>query len=64
MFLLPGNVPHSPCRFADTVGIVIERVRPKGAIDKLRWYCENDECLSIVFEEGFECVDLGKFDWS
>lgn len=29
---LLGNVPHNPVRFADTVGIVIERARPEKAI--------------------------------
>ncbi|KAG0206667.1 3-hydroxyanthranilic acid dioxygenase [Mortierella sp. GBA30] len=58
MFLLPANTPHNPVRFADTVGIVIERQRPAEALDRLRWYCEK--CTEIVYEESFHCVDLGK----
>ncbi|CAG8469919.1 8262_t:CDS:2 [Paraglomus brasilianum] len=57
MFLLPANVPHNPVRFADTVGIVIERNRSSDEIDKLRWYCSA--CRSIVYEESFHCYDLG-----
>ncbi|POY73306.1 hypothetical protein BMF94_3640 [Rhodotorula taiwanensis] len=61
MFLLPGNTPHNPCRYADTVGIVLERVRPKTAVDRLRWYCPNPEHGSptIIREKSFECTDLG-----
>ncbi|KAI9189148.1 3-hydroxyanthranilic acid dioxygenase [Blastocladiella emersonii ATCC 22665] len=57
MYLLPGGVPHNPVRFADTIGIVIERQRPAGALDRLRWYCSS--CKEIVYEESFVCVDLG-----
>lgn len=30
-----GNTPHCPVRFADTVGVVIERVRPQGSVGTL-----------------------------
>ena len=58
MFLLPGNIPHNPVRYADTVGIVIEKQRPAGHLDQLRWYCAN--CKAKVYEETFYVVDLGK----
>ncbi|KAI0136641.1 3-hydroxyanthranilic acid dioxygenase [Xylariales sp. AK1849] len=57
MFLLPGNTPHNPVRFANTVGIVLEQHRPEGSIDKMRWYCQ--ECSEIVHEAAFHCTDLG-----
>ncbi|KAJ3320235.1 3-hydroxyanthranilic acid dioxygenase [Blyttiomyces sp. JEL0837] len=57
MLLLPPNVPHNPVRFADTIGIVIERQRPEGSLDRLRWYCEK--CHEITYEDAFYCTDLG-----
>ncbi|KAK4987247.1 3-hydroxyanthranilic acid dioxygenase [Elasticomyces elasticus] len=57
LFLLPGNVPHNPVRFADTVGIVVEQPRPVGSMDRLRWYCQN--CGEKVHEAAFVCTDLG-----
>ncbi|KAH8646770.1 3-hydroxyanthranilic acid dioxygenase [Xylariales sp. PMI_506] len=61
MFMLPGNVPHNPIRFANTTGLVMERTRPEGAMDRLRWYCRkgNHEELTLIQEEVFRCVDLG-----
>ncbi|KAG7194749.1 3-hydroxyanthranilic acid dioxygenase [Scheffersomyces spartinae] len=56
-FLLPGNVPHNPVRFADTLGLVVEQDRPTGTNDKIRWYCR--ECKDIVHEVEFYCHDLG-----
>ncbi|XP_029793112.1 3-hydroxyanthranilate 3,4-dioxygenase isoform X2 [Suricata suricatta] len=38
IFLLPAGVPHSPQRFADTVGLVIERRRLKTELDGLRFF--------------------------
>ncbi|EDK40166.2 hypothetical protein PGUG_04264 [Meyerozyma guilliermondii ATCC 6260] len=56
-FLLPGNVPHNPVRYADTIGLVVEQDRPKGVNDKIRWYCSN--CREIVHQVEFYCYDLG-----
>ncbi|KAJ7449263.1 3-hydroxyanthranilic acid dioxygenase [Mycena latifolia] len=72
MFLLPGthasdvphplsNTPHNPVRFADTIGIVMERVRPDASLDRLRWYCRSDAHTepTIIYEEAFHVTDLG-----
>lgn len=57
MFLLPANVPHSPRRPADTVGLVIERERPPEADDHLRWFCPK--CDHLLHDARFHLVDLG-----
>ncbi|KAJ5528036.1 3-hydroxyanthranilate 3-4-dioxygenase 1 [Penicillium frequentans] len=57
IFLLPANTPHSPVRFKDTVGVVMEQPRPDGAVDIMRWYCRK--CSKIVWEKRFVCTDLG-----
>ena len=57
IFLLPGNVPHSPIRGANTVGLVIEKVR-KGTdlVDGLMWFCE--ECNNKLHEFRFPLVNI------
>lgn len=59
MFLLPGNTPHNPVRFANTVGVVLEQKRPEASLDRMRWYCPNEACRQIVHEAAFHCTDLG-----
>ncbi|KAH9449269.1 hypothetical protein Pst134EB_020093 [Puccinia striiformis f. sp. tritici] len=63
MFLLPANVPHNPCRFEDTIGLVMERKRPQDSIDRLRWFCPNIEAHNegpyLIREVSFHCTDLG-----
>ncbi len=56
MFVLPPRVPHSPQRFADTVGIVIERRRRPGEKDGLMWFCEN--CNAKLYEEYFQLENI------
>lgn len=56
-YLLPGNTPHSPVRYANSVGIVVEQDRPEGSHDKMRWYCSN--CRTIVHEIELQMLDLG-----
>ena len=57
IFLLPPMVPHSPQRFANTVGLVVERRRAPHEKDHLRWYCET--CGEILHDASFHCTDLG-----
>ena len=49
IFLLPSNIPHSPQRFENTVGLVIERKRYNDEMDGFQWYC--DECHAILFKK-------------
>ena len=58
IFLLPPKVPHSPQRFENTVGLVIERKRRKGELDAFQWYC--DECNSLLYEEHLQLKDIVK----
>jgi 3-hydroxyanthranilate 3,4-dioxygenase len=58
MFLLPPRIPHSPQRPANTIGLVIERHRKEGEIDKLLWFCE--QCSHPLHEASFQMKDIVK----
>lgn len=55
-FFIPPNVPHSPQRPPDTIGVVVERRRPPGEKEHVIFYCEN--CGALVEDIHFDCADI------
>ena len=59
MFLLPPKVPHSPMREADSIGLVVERVRKgTGMQDGLMWFCDN--CNNKLHDTYFPLTNIEK----
>lgn len=57
MWLLSGNIPHSPQRpEAGSLGIVIERIREEGTLEKFQWYCL--ECSNLIHEVELQVRDI------
>ena len=56
ILLLPPKVPHSPQRYADTVGLVVERKRLAEELDGFMWYCDN--CDHKLYEEYLYIDDI------
>ncbi len=56
VLLLPPRVPHSPQRYPDTVGLVVERQRRDGELDAFQWYCES--CAALLYEEELALTDI------
>ncbi|MEM6684406.1 MAG: 3-hydroxyanthranilate 3,4-dioxygenase [Bacteroidota bacterium] len=59
MYLHPAGVPHSPVRFKDSIGLVVERKR-KGTdlMDGLQWYCDN--CNNKLYDVRFPLDNIEK----
>jgi 3-hydroxyanthranilate 3,4-dioxygenase len=57
-FFIPPNVPHSPQRPPNTLGVVVERRRPPGEKEHVIFYCEN--CGALVEDIHFDCADIVK----
>jgi 3-hydroxyanthranilate 3,4-dioxygenase len=56
-WLLPGNTPHSPQRpEAGSIGLVIERIREPGTLEKFQWYCPN--CNALIHEVELQVSDI------
>lgn len=58
IYLLPSNVPHSPQRGPNTVGLVIEQKRAVGMEDGLIWFCES--CNEELYKEPFTLDNIEK----
>lgn len=56
VLLLPAHVPHSPQRFAGTVGLVVERKRRAGEADGFLWYC--DRCEHRLYSEYLQVTNI------
>lgn len=56
IFLLPPEIPHSPVRFENSIGLVIERKRRPEETDGLMWFCDN--CDHKLYEERFPLKDI------
>lgn len=52
-FVLPARVPHSPQRYANTVGLVLERRRDSNETDGVRWYVPDSN--NVLYEKWFHC---------
>jgi 3-hydroxyanthranilate 3,4-dioxygenase len=54
IFVSPGGLPHSPRRFENTWGLVIERKRRQEEREEFAWFCEkcDDLVLSRVMDQG------------
>ncbi len=58
IFLLPPNIPHSPIRGANTVGLVVELVRKeRNLTDGLLWFCDNCNAQLKKYEFPLENIE-------
>ncbi|MFW0778168.1 MAG: 3-hydroxyanthranilate 3,4-dioxygenase [Rickettsiales bacterium] len=56
VFLLPPMIHHSPQRFENTVGLVVERKRHKGEMDGFIWYC--DKCHHQLYRDEVQLTNI------
>lgn len=57
MWVLPRSMPHSPQRpEPGSLGLVFERIREPGTLEKFQWYCPT--CSSLVHEVELQVTDI------
>jgi 3-hydroxyanthranilate 3,4-dioxygenase len=56
-WLMPAFIPHSPQRpEPGSIGLVIERVRREGTLEKFQWYCLG--CHGLIHEVEVQVRDI------
>ena len=56
-WLLPRDTPHSPQRPEEnSIGLVVERVREPGTLEKFQWYCQG--CGALIHEVELQVTDI------
>ena len=59
VWMLPRNTYHSPQRpEAGSIGLVIERIREEGTLEKFAWFCP--ECSTKIHEVELQVRDIVK----
>jgi 3-hydroxyanthranilate 3,4-dioxygenase len=56
IFVCPGGLPHSPRRFENTWGLVIERKRRSDEKEEFVWFCER--CDERVLSRAVDQTDI------
>lgn len=56
IFLLPPKILHSPQRFENSVGLVVEQKRATGQQDALFWFCQ--QCKNPLYTEQFRLDNI------
>jgi 3-hydroxyanthranilate 3,4-dioxygenase len=56
IYLLPANIPHSPQRTKNSVGLVVEKTRKPTDLDGFQWYCDN--CDNLIYEKFSQVSDI------
>ncbi|WP_431933932.1 3-hydroxyanthranilate 3,4-dioxygenase [Nonomuraea jabiensis] len=57
MWMLPRGIPHSPQRPEEgSIGVVIERIREEGTLEKFVWFCPR--CNRQVHEAELQVRDI------
>jgi 3-hydroxyanthranilate 3,4-dioxygenase len=56
IYMLKAGTPHSPQRFENSIGMVVEKTRTSGEMDSLVWFCKK--CCHKLYNEQFHLTNI------